>query len=73
MARPQALRIGEGATCSVLVKRLRPSRNVAEANLNASANQRVKDLIATHHAITTRKSHSFQTIFLHHQASLAFK
>ncbi len=63
MARPRALRIREGATCSVLVKRLRPSRNVAEAILNASANQRVEDLVATHHAITTRNSRSFQTIF----------
>jgi hypothetical protein len=38
-------------------------RNVAEAILNASANQHVEDLVATCHEITTRNSRLFQTIF----------
>ena len=63
MPRCRSLRIGEGATCSVLVKRLRPSQAVAAAIPNASANQRVDDLVATRHAVTTRRGHTFKTIF----------
>ena len=63
MPRSRSLRIGEGATCSVLVKRLRPSQAVAAAIPNASVNQRVDDLVATCHAVTTRRGHTFKTIF----------
>ena len=47
MARSRALPISEGATYSVLVNKLRPSRNVVVAIPNAAANQDVKDLAAT--------------------------
>ena len=63
MPQPRPLRIGEGSTCSVLVKKLRPSRNVAAAILNPTANQRVDDLVATRHAVTTRLGRSYDTIF----------
>jgi len=63
MARPRALPLGEGAVCSVLVNKLRPSRTVAEALPNAAANQRVKDLVATRHAVITRSGRMYDTIY----------
>ena len=36
---------------------------VAAAIPNASTNQRVDDLVATRHAVTTRRGHMFKTIF----------
>ena len=63
MARSRALPIGEGAVCSVLVNKLRPSRTVAEALPNAAANQRVEDLVATRHAVITRSGRTYDTIY----------
>ena len=63
MARPRALPLGEGAVCSVLVNKLRPSRTVAEALPNAAANQRVEDLVAAPHAVITRSGRTYDTIY----------
>ena len=49
--------------CSVVVNKLRPSRTVAEALPNAAANQRVKDLVTTHHAVITRSGRTYDTIY----------
>jgi hypothetical protein len=62
MAQPRALLLGEGAVCSVLVTKLRPSRTVAEALPNAAANQRVEDLVTTRHAVITRSGRTHDTI-----------
>ena len=63
MARSRALPLGEGAVCSVLVNKLRPSRTVAEALPNAAANQHVEDLVATHRAVITRSGRKCDTIY----------
>ena len=63
MARSRALPIGEGAVCSVLVNKLRPSRTVAKALPNAAANQRVEDQVATCHAVITRSGQMYDTIY----------
>ena len=62
MAQPRALSLGEGATCSVLVNKLRPSQRVAQALPNTAANQRVDDLLATCHAVSTRGGKMYDTI-----------
>ena len=49
--------------CSVLVNKLRPSRTVAEALPNAAANQRIKNLVATRHAVITRSSRMYDMIY----------
>ncbi len=49
--------------CSVLVTKLRLSRTVAKALPNAAANQRVEDLVATRHAISTRGGRTYDTIY----------
>ena len=46
MARGSTLRLGEGARCSVLVKNLRPTREVTQRIINPSPRQRVTDLEA---------------------------
>ena len=61
MARSRALPISEGVVCSVMVNKLSPSRNVAEALPNAAVNQRVKD--TTHHAVITRSGRTYDTIY----------
>ena len=63
MARSRALPMGEGAVCSVLVNKLRPSRDVVAAIPNAAANQHVEDLVATRHAVITRNGKTFDTIY----------
>ena len=63
MARSRALPLGEGAVCSVLVNKLRPSRTVAEAIPNAAANQRLENLVATRHAVITRLGKTYDTIY----------
>jgi hypothetical protein len=63
MPRPSTKRLGEGARCSVLVKLPRPSRKVAEAFPNTTAQQRLDDLIATHLGITDRQGHAFASVF----------
>jgi hypothetical protein len=62
MARLTAKRLGEGARCSVLVKLLRPSREVA-AIPNTTSQQRLNDLIATHLGMTDRQGHNFESFF----------
>ena len=47
MVRRRSLRLGEGARCSVLVKNLRPSREITERILNPLPRQRMTDLVAT--------------------------
>ena len=63
MARSRALPIGKGAVCSVLVNKLRPSRDVVAAIPNAAANQHIEDLVATRHAVVTRNGKTFDTIY----------
>jgi hypothetical protein len=63
MARSPTKRLGEGARCSVLVKLLRPSREVAEALPNTTAQQRLDDLIATRLDRTDRQGHNFESVF----------
>ena len=46
MARGGTLRIDKGARCSVLVKNLRPTREVTQHILNPALRQRVSDLVA---------------------------
>ena len=64
MARPRTKRLGEGARCSVLVKFLRPSKEVAEALPNATAQQRLENLIATHLGKTERQGNNFESVFV---------
>ena len=63
MAQSRAPPISEGATCSVLVNKLHPSRDVAAAIPNAAANEHVEDLVATCHAVVTRNGKTFDTIY----------
>jgi hypothetical protein len=58
-----SLRLGEGARCNVLVKNLRPSREIKERILNPQPKQRVTDLIVTKQAIITRGNSSYEAIF----------
>ena len=63
MPRPPTKCLGEGARCSVLVKLLRPSREVAEALPNTTAQQRLDDLIATRLDRTDRRGNNFESVF----------
>jgi len=63
MTRRRTLRLGEGARCNVLVKNLRPSREIKERILNPVPRQRVTDLIVTRRAIMTRRRATFEAIF----------
>jgi hypothetical protein len=63
MVRPPTLRLGEGARSSVLVKNLRPSREITERILNPLPRQRVTDLVATRRGIITRGRSSYEAIF----------
>ena len=45
------------------MNKLRLSRDVVAAIPNTAANQRIEDLVATHHAIVTRKGKTFDTIY----------
>ena len=63
MVRPPTLRLGEGARCSVLVKNLRPSREITERILNPLPRQRVTDLVATRRGIITRGRSTYEAIF----------
>ena len=63
MPRPPTLRLGEGATCSVLLKFLRPSREVSEKFPNAVPTQRLDDLVAVRFAVVTRGRSSYPAIF----------
>ena len=63
MPRPTTKRLGEGARCSVLLKLLRPSREVAERFPNATAQQRLDDLIATRLGRADRRGNNFEAVF----------
>ncbi len=63
MPRPRTKRLGEGAMCSVLLKLLRPSREVAERFPNATAQQRLDDLIATRLGRVDRRGNNFEAVF----------
>lgn len=63
MVRPPTLRLGEGARCNVLVKNLRPSREITERILNPLPKQRVTDLVATRRALITRGRSTYEAIY----------
>ena len=63
MARGSTLRLGEGARCSVLVKNLRPTREVTQRIVNPSPRQRVTDLTAVRRGIITRGASTYETIY----------
>ena len=53
----------KGPRCSVLVKYLQPSKTVDEALVNPVAGQRIDDLIAVKHEMTTRGGKNFYSNF----------
>jgi hypothetical protein len=63
MVQPWTLRLGEGARCNVLVKILRPSREINERILNPLPRQRVTDLIAMRRVMITRGRLTFKAIY----------
>jgi len=63
MARGRPLRLGEGARCSVLLKYLQPSRDVASTFPNVTSTQRLDDLVAVRRAQHTRRGRSIDTVF----------
>ena len=63
MVRPRTLRLGKGARCNVLVKNLRPSREITKRILNPLPRQRVTDLIVTRRAIITHGRSSYEAIY----------
>jgi hypothetical protein len=63
MVQRRSLRLGEGARCNVLVKNLRPSREIKERILNPQPKQRMTDLIVTRRAIITRGNSLYEAIF----------
>ncbi len=63
MVQRWSLRLGKGARCNVLVKNLRPSREIKERILNPQPKQRVTDLIVTRRAIITRGNLLYEAIF----------
>jgi hypothetical protein len=62
MMRPWTLRLGKGTRCNVLVKNLRPSREIKERILNPQPKQRVTDLLVTRQAILTRGKSTYEAI-----------
>jgi hypothetical protein len=60
---PTTKRLGEGARCSVLFKLLCPSREVAERFPNATAQQRLDDLIATRLGRADCPGNNFEAVF----------
>jgi hypothetical protein len=63
MARGSTLRLGEGARCSVLVKNLRPTREVTQRILNPAPRQRITDLVAVRRRNITRGGVTYEAIF----------
>ncbi len=62
MVQPWTLRLGEGARCNVLVKNLRPSREIKERILNPQPKQRMTALLVTRRAILTRSKLTYNAI-----------
>jgi hypothetical protein len=63
MVRPWTLHLGEGARCSVVVKNLRPSREITERILNPLPRQRVTDLVAMRQGILTHGRSTYKAIY----------
>ena len=63
MVRGATLCIGEGARCSVLVKNLRPMREVTQRILNPVPRQHVTDLVAIRHGNITRGTLMYEAKF----------
>ena len=63
MARGSTLRLGEGARCSVLVKNLRPTREVTQRILNPAPRQRVTDLVAVRRGNITRGGLTYEAVY----------
>ena len=59
-------RIGVGAQCSVLIKRLHPQNLIAEYHPNYSANERLHDVVVVRQASVTRRGNQFIAIFITH-------
>ena len=63
MPRSPALRLGEGARCSVLLKKLHPSPTINELFPNYESQRRLDDLRATHQAEVTRRGRTYTATF----------
>ncbi len=55
--------LGEGARCSVLLTKLRPSGDVQAAFPNRLATQRLEDLVAVRHEQITRRGLTYEAVF----------
>lgn len=55
--------LGEGARCSVLLSKLRPSIDVEAAFPNRLATQRLEDLVAVRHEQITRRGLTYEAVF----------
>ena len=66
MARRPKLRLGEGATCSVLVKFLRPTREVKEKYPHNVPDERVDGLVAVRAGRKTRGRTEYPAVFFTH-------
>ena len=63
MPRSRRLRLGEGARCSVLVNKIRPSAVVDEHFPNKVPRQRLDDLIAVRREQTTRRGATCEHVY----------
>ena len=61
--RARKKRLGKGVKCSVLIKYLCPSQEVAQAIPNATDQQRLEDLIATCLGETTHQGRTYPAVF----------
>ena len=59
----RTLCLGEGARCSVLVKNLRPTREVSQRILNPVPRQRVTDLVVVRRGNITRGGMTYKAIY----------
>ena len=63
MAQKLKTQLGEGATCSVLVKFFCPPKEMWEMLQNVTVNQRVDDMVAVHHDIIIRRHHIHPVVY----------
>ena len=63
MVRRNHLLLGQGARCSVLLSKLRPSRDVEAAFPNRLPTQRLEDLVAVWHEAITRRGLTYDGVF----------
>ncbi len=59
-------RIGVGARCSVLIKRLHPQNLITQYHQNYSANERLHDVVVVRQSSITRRGNEFIAIFVSH-------